>query len=398
LISKHQSLPIIFTVNKPNSMNRRNFLQAASLSAAGITTGLTSCKSPRSGYIDKHFNISSGIHKIPKLRLSMDRIVKETVGLRPFRPSGPRLDTEMLGNKTIVHNYGHGGSGWSLSWGTGCIAREKAEATGEKKFAVLGCGTVGIATARLLQERGYEVTIYAKDVPPHVTSFLATGTWSPAYRLCDPDKITPELKARWEKACMFSFRTFQNLLGFNDIVSWVDEYVVLKEQPAGNMFAGELEIKGLLPERVMLSRKEHPFNAGYVSRMSSMMFNIPSYLHKQLSDFLLFGGKLQIREFKRLEDIDALEEKCIVNCTGLGAKHLFNDEELTPVSGQLSCLIPQPEVTYKLNTRGASAIARKDGIYLGGNGIIGNWDTTPSREQTERVVHALQEIMQEMRG
>ncbi len=41
------------------------------------------------GYSDKHFSISSGVHKIPKLRVSMDRIVKETVGLRPFRPSGP---------------------------------------------------------------------------------------------------------------------------------------------------------------------------------------------------------------------------------------------------------------------------------------------------------------------
>src|SRR5690606_34507356 len=139
----------------------------------------------------KQFHIGRGNHQIPKLRISMDRIVKETVGLRPFRASGPRLDVEMLGNKTIVHNYGHGGSGWSLSWGTGNIARNNVKATGEKKIAVLGCGTVGIATARLLQESGHEVTIYAKDVPPNVTSNLATGTWSPASRVCDPTVANP---------------------------------------------------------------------------------------------------------------------------------------------------------------------------------------------------------------
>lgn len=376
-------------------MNRRTFLQSASIAAAA---GATACAPGARGYADKHFNISGGVHRIPKLRISMDRIVKETVGLRPFRASGPRLDTQPLGNKTIVHNYGHGGSGWSLSWGTGSIAREKAEATGEKKFAVLGCGTVGIATARLLQEKGHEVTIYTKDVPPHVTSFLATGTWSPASRVCDITKATPEFKACWERACMFSFRTFQNLLGFNDIVCWVDEYHVRNELPQPNELTEHLEIKGLLPERVLLRQKEHPFKAHYVSRMSSMMFNIPSYLHKQLSDFILFGGKVQIREITRLEDIDALPEKCVVNCMGLGAKFVFNDEELTPVSGQLSCLIPQPEVTYKLNTQGASVIARKDGIYLGGNGIVGNWDITPSREQTEKVVHVMQELMKNMRG
>ena len=35
-----------------------------------------------------------------------------------------------------------------------------------------------------------------------------------------------------------------------------------------------------------------------------------------------------------------------MNCTGLGAKALFGDEELTPVKGQLTFLLPQPEIAY----------------------------------------------------
>lgn len=366
-----------------------------------IATGATAACT-RQGYADKHFNISMGKYRIPKLRLSMDRIVKETVGLRPFRASGPRLDCETLGSKTIVHNYGHGGSGWSLSWGTGNIARQKALATGERRIAVLGCGTVGIATARLLQESGCEVTIYTKDMPPNVTSNLATGTWSPASRVCDPAKATPELRKVWEDATQFSFRRYQFMLGMNDIACWVDEYNVYKEseppKPEASAGAEVFDIPGLLPERIRLHSKEHPFKAGYVTRRSNMMFNIPTYLHHHLSSFVLFGGKVVVREIKTLEDIDALPEKVVVNCMGLGAKAIFNDEELTPVSGQLSCLIPQPEVQYKLTTKGANLIARKDGIYLGGNGIVGNWDTTPSKEQTEKVVTVLQQLMAEMRG
>ncbi|GAB3163755.1 FAD-dependent oxidoreductase [Telluribacter humicola] len=332
----------------------------------------------------------------------MDRIVKETVGLRPFRASGPRLDTEQLGNKTIVHNYGHGGSGWSLSWGTGNIARQKVLATPERKIAVLGCGTVGIATARLLQESGCEVTIYTKDVPPNITSNLATGTWSPASRVCDPTVAKPEFRSVWEEATRFSHRRFQLLLGMDDIAAWVEEYSAFDEQPArsGAVAAGGevYELPGLIPERVRLSQKEHPFKAEYVTRRSNMIFNIPTYLRHHLNDFLMFGGKVKIHEIKKLEDIDALPEKVVVNCMGLGAKPVFNDEELTPVSGQLSCLIPQTEVQYKFNTKGANFIARKDGIYLGSNGIVGNWDTTPSKEQTEKVVTILQKVMSEMRG
>jgi hypothetical protein len=33
------------------------------------------------------------------------------------------------------HNYGHGGSGWSVSWGSGAIATANALATGERDIA-----------------------------------------------------------------------------------------------------------------------------------------------------------------------------------------------------------------------------------------------------------------------
>jgi hypothetical protein len=382
-------------------MNRRNFFQKAVPASLALGAIATSC-APKTQlyYPDKQFHISRGYHQIPKLRLSMDRIVKETVGLRPFRASGPRIETEQLGSKTIVHNYGHGGSGWSLSWGTGNMARKLVMATNEKKIALIGCGTVGIATARLLQESGCEVTIYTKDVPPNITSNLATGTWSPASRVCDVNVAKPEFKAIWEDATRFSFRRFQFLLGMDDIACWAEEYSVFSKEPVYAPGAGgeQFEIHGLMPERVRLTKKEHPFNAEYVSRRSNLMFNIPTYLRHHLNDFLMFGGKVKIMEIKKLEDIDALPERVVVNCMGLGAKPVFNDQELTPVSGQLSCLIPQSDVNYKLYTDGANFISRKDGIYIGSNGILGNWDTTPSREQTEKTVGIIQKLMEEMRG
>ncbi len=92
-----------------------------------------------------------GYRSLYKPILSEDRIVKETVGLRPYRLSGPRLEVENIGTKTVVHNYGHGGSGVSLSWGTGEIASNNALQTGEKEIAVIGCGVSGLTTARLLQ-------------------------------------------------------------------------------------------------------------------------------------------------------------------------------------------------------------------------------------------------------
>ena len=51
-----------------------------------------------------------------------DRIIRTTVGLRPHRPSGFVVRAEKFDDKTVVHNYGHGGAGHSLGWGTGYLA------------------------------------------------------------------------------------------------------------------------------------------------------------------------------------------------------------------------------------------------------------------------------------
>ena len=59
---------------------------------------------------------------LPPVRVSMDRVIRTTVGLRPFRPTGFVLKATKLDHKTLIHNYGHGGSGMSLSWGTATMA------------------------------------------------------------------------------------------------------------------------------------------------------------------------------------------------------------------------------------------------------------------------------------
>ena len=55
------------------------------------------------------------------LKIDKPRVLTERVGLRPFRKSGVRLEQEKLHDgRTVIHNYGHGGSGFTLSWG--CVA------------------------------------------------------------------------------------------------------------------------------------------------------------------------------------------------------------------------------------------------------------------------------------
>jgi D-amino-acid oxidase len=62
------------------------------------------------------------------LEIEKPCVLRERVGLRPFRKSGVRLEKEELRDgRTVIHNYGHGGSGFTLSWG---CAREVLNLSG----------------------------------------------------------------------------------------------------------------------------------------------------------------------------------------------------------------------------------------------------------------------------
>src|SRR4029079_10969735 len=152
-------------------------------------------------------------------RVSADRVIRTVVGLRPFRPSGFVVRAEKLDAHTLIHNYGHGGGGMTMSWGTAHLATELALAGGQTRAAVLGCGGVGLATARLLQRRGFAVTIYAKDLPPNTTSNIAGAQWSPAESY-DSDHVTPEFREQFVRAARLSHREYQLLAGDYYGVPW----------------------------------------------------------------------------------------------------------------------------------------------------------------------------------
>ncbi|WP_186757526.1 FAD-dependent oxidoreductase [Echinicola salinicaeni] len=385
--------------------HRRDFIRKATLVGLSTGLGLGACTRYIPTGSDGNFYINSS-KGLPKVNVSKKRVIKESVGLRPFRKKGPRIELQELDNKKIVHNYGHGGSGWSLSWGTSKIAADIIDTLYSKEVAVIGCGIIGLTTARTLQDRGYNVTIYTKEVFPRVTSAMATGTWSPTSRLILKENITPAFTEMFQQACSHSFNTFQRLLGINQMVNWMENYHIASNDHSSNnghqKYAAKAQLfsheMNFYPSPNQLNHRDNPFKVKHVYKSPTTIFNIPIFMKMLRDDFLLAGGKIEFKTFNKPEDIDALPQKCIANCTGLGSLELFGDEEMMPISGQLCFLIPQPELTYRASMSGVYFIPRKDGIMLGGNGIENNWDITPDDEVTDRYLEGVAEMMKIMKS
>ena len=341
------------------------------------------------------------------LRAGTDRITQITVCTRPFRAQGPRLDVEQIGQKVIVHNYGHGGSGWSLSWGSSGIAVRKAMAAGAREIAVIGCGALGITSGLLAQRAGARVTIYAKELPPNVRSSLASGVWTPDSRICLEEHATPEFKRLWAGMARQSFQTYQSLLGLpGNPVEFIDNYFVT-DQPNGMRRGSPSEdtrpkfaelqrelIDDLIPRSEEFAPGSHSLGRHYLRRSTLMMFNISAYARLLMADFVSAGGRIEIVEFHTPADLAGLREKVLINATGFGSRALFGDESIIPVRGQLARMIPQPDVNYGLFYQGVSFLPRRDGMVfqvVGDSDYYGYGDdaTVPDRAEAELAVNTI---------
>jgi len=383
-----------------NEIDRRSFLRA------GLAAGALVAAAPALRSRAFALSLFEQRHLVP-VKVSRERLIRTVVGLRPFRSEGFVVEAEKLRDKLLVHNYGHGGAGVTLSWGTASMAVDLARdfiqthvssrtnlQNRRLSFAILGCGVSGLSTARLLQQRFSDgtrnITIYAKNLPPDTTSNVAGAWWYPS-SVYDPENATARFTEQFRIACQISHRAFQTLVGPEFGVRWAETYELIRHEASL-----QRELLGgaqLYPQTEIHRGAESYFGFPYTRQFTSMLIEPHTYLRALLRDFYIAGGKVVVREFKAREEVARLRENVIFNCTGLGARALFNDEKLIPVRGQLEVLLPQPEVDYSYLAAGLYMFPRRDGIILGGTWDHDDWNLNPDPETTTGILESHAEIM-----
>ena len=379
-----------------DSIDRRLFLRQA-MTAGGFAVAAHALRAPAFAQTGRHF---------PPVKVARDRIIREIVGLRPYRPEGYVVEAQQIANKLVVHNYGHGGAGITLSWGTATqavdLVRDLPVASTRRgvvprRFAVIGCGVNGLSTAILLQRRYQEgpgtVTIYARDLPPNTTSNIAAGYWSPV-SLYESEVASSEFVHQMKAAARISNRAYQLLVGRDYGVRWLDIFTLHRSEAAIGQLPGGND---LYPQQIIHRDAANYFGFPIVRQFTSMMIEPPIYLRALLRDFYTAGGKIVVKEFKSREEIMRLREPVIFNCSGLGARQLFGDEKLVPARGQLEVLLPQPEIDYAYIGPG-HMFPRTDGIFLGGTFDPGDWSLEVNREHTNQIFSSHESIMRGLKS
>ena len=177
------------------------------------------------------------------------------MGHRPYRPAGFRVESERLDDTLVVHNYGHGGGGLSLGWGSSALAVREVAGQSPGKVAVLGSGIMGLTTARLLQDAGWSVTIYTRDVYRHTTSNVAAGEWGP-FSTHDEARVDETFRSRLTWAAQVSHHAYTNLVGPKYGIRFLEEYQFRSRRPE---LSAPGPIEKLFAYRGVIGPGEHPF-------------------------------------------------------------------------------------------------------------------------------------------
>lgn len=247
-------------------------------------------------------------------------------------------------------------------------------------IAVLGAGVSGLTTAVLLAEKGFDVQIITKSLPNKTTSAVAAAIWFP-YEAYPEDKVN-----RWSYA---SFRAFEKLSGIKQSgVSFIPftAYLDTHEPP---WWLESLPESHVLDNQV--KSPVDPEHRGY--RLNVPLIETPIYLDYLLHRFKNAGGHLIQKEIIHLGELNNMQ--LTINCTGLGAKNLFQDELLFPIQGQIVKVEIDPEIEgfateYFLGEQGdeiAYIIPRRDCTILGGSVKKHQSSEKHDEELTKRIIH-----------
>ena len=359
--------------------DRRAFLIGTGASAG---LALSGCATVR---------LAQGCSPLPPVHVDESRIIRTVAGLRPYRASGFVVRRDALGDKALVHNYGHGGAGITLSWGSSRLATGLGLAGHSGPVAVIGSGVMGLTTARLVQEAGFPVTIYTAALPPDTTSAVAGGQVSPFGHYSE-DEVTPEWMAQFQAAMAYSWARFQSLVGDRYGIRWLPTYEETRRSSIQSDWMTPYQ-----PNARLLEPGEHPFPVGRAMAFDTMYVETPRFMAELAADFLRGGGKIRMRRFADLPEVSTLPETLVFNCTGIGARTLVGDEGLIPVRGQLAVLAPRAEVQYAFAGTAGYMFPRKDGVLLGGTFERNQWEATPQPEDIARIVRSHKRLFEAFR-
>ncbi len=269
--------------------------------------------------------------------LDKDYLGKKIICQRAIRQQCPAFWVEKTKKHSIAHNYGYGGSGWTLAPGAAHyivqLLQQKMpqKPTKTTDISVIGAGVLGLFTALELLEQGYKnITILAEqfqDLPSHHAGALL----APAFM-----EVNADYQPLIHPISLYAYRFYHKIATqkhplFSKGASLLPLYIPRKET---ERFLGYVTAGVMKPaQKVTLdfgngtTRPMAVFDEGIFINTGLMMETLTTIL----KPYVTFINQ-------KISDLSEIHSPVVFNCTGLSAKTLVPDSLVKKAVGHLILL------------------------------------------------------------
>ena len=257
---------------------------------------------------------------------------------------------------------------------------------------VVGSGVSGLTCAATLLEAGHEVEIWARQRPPHTTSNVAAAFWFP-YRAFPLDVVVRWAGCSWQR---FATLAREPAAG----ITMRRAYDLSRGAPEETACPKRPWWADAVPTLRQATQAELPEGFAFAWVFEAPVIDTRRYLPWLMDRVVQAGGRFVTRELNSLED--ALDRAdVVVNCTGLGARTLCDDDELVPIRGQIVHVSnPGLEAVY-LDEHArdiAYVVPRGDDCVLGGTADLGSEDLDVDLEASQDILERTTRLAPALRG
>jgi len=248
-----------------------------------------------------------------------------------------------------------------------------------KTITVVGSGIVGLTSALMLQEKGFNVSIIAKENHEKTLSNKVGAVWFPF-------EVHPVEKANiW---ATLAYTKYESEIIAGNGVSFMPFMIAYTPE-------SDTSWTEKLPKRNVREalKSELPLGIDMAKVANVPLAEPPLYLPHLFKRFIDNGGSFEEREITSLSELSNLDT-IIINCTGLGAKNLCDDADLHPMRGQiLRCKkMGLPSCVNSINKGALSYIInRSEDCIIGGTDYENDWNLKIEQEDTDLVIKRLKE-------
>lgn len=246
-----------------------------------------------------------------------------------------------------------------------------------KTVTVVGSGIIGLTTAIALQEKGFQVTILAKECYEKTLSSKVGAIWFPF-------EIYPLEKANlWAAMSYQRYKKEARKKSGVTFIPFISAYTV----------KSNIDWIQQLPEGAVreATKEELPsgMRMGHVACVP--LAEPPFYLPYLFQLFLDSGGTFRKQTITSIEVLSRLDD-WVVNCTGLGAKILCNDDAMYPIRGQILRCAKLNTMSFADGTRKGNlcyVINRSEDAIIGGTDYKNDWNMNTNMADTDLILNRL---------